>query len=103
MTNGEKNIMKLPVGADSLVTVAQALGKAEQSDGMTLFDTQPVLLGQLEHSSSHSFCLHFGKGLLLTVMVMATQGDIVTGLIQLLDGYDADIIYEFPNATKARW
>jgi len=36
-------------------------------------------------------------------MVMATQGDIITGLIQLLDGYDADITYEFPNATKRRW
>ncbi|CAB9511052.1 expressed unknown protein [Seminavis robusta] len=42
-------------------------------------------------------------GLILTVMITATSGDIIVGLTQLCEGYNPDIQEEMPNATFIRW
>ncbi|CAB9505496.1 EGF_like [Seminavis robusta] len=42
-------------------------------------------------------------GMVLTVMLMAVEGDIVVGFSQLLEGYDDGILHDMPNATFLRW
>ncbi|CAB9504617.1 expressed unknown protein [Seminavis robusta] len=42
-------------------------------------------------------------GMILTVMVMAAEGDFVIGISQLIEGYDDKYKDKFPNATWTRW
>jgi len=41
--------------------------------------------------------------MLITVMVMASDGDCVKGIMQLTEGYDPSIMQDSPNATFYRW
>ncbi|CAB9499994.1 Notch ligand involved in the mediation of Notch signaling (By similarity) [Seminavis robusta] len=42
-------------------------------------------------------------GMVLTVMVMAADGDFVIGIAQLIEGYDDSYMEKFPNATWYRF
>ena len=42
-------------------------------------------------------------GLVLTVILMANDGDAMQGMSRLVEGYEKDIQYNSPNATCFRW
>jgi len=41
--------------------------------------------------------------MLITVMVMASDGDAVKGIMQLVEGYDPSILADSPNASFPKW
>lgn len=42
-------------------------------------------------------------GMVLTVMVMAVEGDMMIGVTQLIHGYNPAMKRASPNATRLRW